>query len=120
MNRLVLALAVVLAVGPSLAGCDKPTPESCRKALLNMQHLLGNDAGTIDEAMIGAEIRRCRGGSSKVSVECATKATSLDELRKCSFYKVPELLPSAPAAGFAGSSAAGSAAAGNAAAGSAQ
>ena len=107
MIRLALTFLAVVA----LAACDKPTPESCRKALVNMQHLLGNESQA-DEAQLASEVRRCRGGSSKASVECATKASSLDELKKCEFYKVPEV-PIVPAG--SGSAAAPAPAAGSAA-----
>ena len=79
-----LLLIAVLALG----ACDKPSPESCRKALLNVQHLNGTENPN-DPASLEGEVRRCRGGSSKAAVECATKATSLDELHKCEFFKVP-------------------------------
>ena len=85
MIRLVLlALLAVAALG----GCDKPTPEACRKALLNMQHLLGNTSQS-DEAAIASEVRRCRGGSSKTAVACAIKAQTLDQLKACEFEKIP-------------------------------
>ncbi len=77
-----LFLIAVLA----LSACDKPDPESCRKALLNVQHLNGTENPN-DPASLEGEVRRCRGGSSKESVECAIKATSLDELHKCGFHK---------------------------------
>ncbi|MGE5183976.1 MAG: hypothetical protein ACM31C_18020 [Acidobacteriota bacterium] len=85
MKRLFLLAAV--ALGP-LAACDKPDPDACRKALANMQHLLGTDTSN-DPAALEGEVRRCRGGSSRAAVECATKATTLDELRRCDFMKVP-------------------------------
>lgn len=82
MSRLIL-LAVL-----ALAACDKPTPDACRKALTNMQHLLGTESQN-DQNELEGEVRRCRGGSSKEAVECASKATSLDELKRCDFMKVP-------------------------------
>ncbi|HEY1551808.1 MAG TPA: hypothetical protein VGG28_28475 [Kofleriaceae bacterium] len=69
-----------------LGACDKPTPESCEKALHNMEVLLGTDNLNTPAEMQG-EVRRCRGGSTKESVECAVKATTLDELAKCDFEK---------------------------------
>lgn len=95
-----LLLAALLA----LAACDKPTPESCRKALVNMRHILGNDSQT-DEAQLASQVRACRGGSSKASVECATKAANKEDLKKCQFYKVPDEPPAGSgSAGSAGSS----------------
>ena len=84
MTRLVSIVLAVLA----LAACDKPTPEDCRKALSNMQRLLGTEHLNTDANLEG-EVRRCRGGSKRKAVECAIKATTLDELRACDFEKVP-------------------------------
>ena len=76
-----IAMFVCLLV----AGCNKPSEESCKKALLNMQHLLGTDkenkAGDLE-----SEVRRCKGGSTKEAVECAAAAPTLDDLKKCDFY----------------------------------
>jgi hypothetical protein len=108
MTRLVSILLAVVA----LAACDKPTPEDCRKALLNMQQLLGTQNLNTNESLEG-EVRRCRGGSKRKAVECAIKATTLDELRACDFEKVPgkETLK-----GMGGGSAAAAPAAGSASA----
>jgi hypothetical protein len=83
MMRLVL-LAVL-----GLAACDKPTPEACRKALMNMQHLLGTE-NLNDSASLEGQVRRCRGGSTKEAVECAGKAATLDDLKRCEFMKPRE------------------------------
>ena len=79
MKRLGLALMFVL-------GCNKPSEENCRKALDNMEHLLGTES-LATPGQIEGEVRRCKGGSSKEAVECAIKATTLAELEKCDFYK---------------------------------
>ena len=42
---------------------------------------------------IEGEVRRCKGGSSKEAVECAIKATTIEELRACEFMKVPDKKP---------------------------
>ena len=95
-----VALLALLA----LAACDKPTPESCRKAIVNMQKLLGMPPNSSDEAAIANEVRRCRGGSSKTSVECASNAKSLDDLKKCEFFKLPDnVLDPKPAGSGSGS-----------------
>lgn len=106
-------LAALLAV--PLAACNKPTDEACRKAISNMRTLMGTE-NLRDNDGVEGEVRRCKGGSSKKSVECAIKATSLDDLRTCDFFKVPENAPgiggsAAPvgSAGSAGSAMAGSA-----------
>jgi hypothetical protein len=85
-----LVLAVVTTLG--LAACDKPNPEDCRKALLNMQHLLNTESFNT-KADLEGEVRRCRGGSKRTAVQCAIKATTLDELRACDFEKVPGKAP---------------------------
>ena len=118
-------LACLVALAVSLPGCAvKPTEEECRKAIANMQRLMGTDT-VRDDARIESEVRRCKGGSKKKAVECAMKATTLDDLRTCDFFKVPPgakgMPTETPGAGSdtAGSGSAGSAAAGSAAAGSA-
>jgi len=80
---------VVLAL-LALVACDKPSEDNCRKALLNMQHLLGTDTqnDSTSSADFEGEVRRCRGGSSRAAVECAIKATKLDELERCEFFKI--------------------------------
>jgi hypothetical protein len=105
MTRTLLAVAVVV-----LVGCDKPTKEDCHKALVNMQHLMGTE-NTTANASIEGEVRRCQGGSTKEAVACAIKATTLDELRHCDFYKVPE---GAPVGSGSGSASTGSASTGSA------
>jgi hypothetical protein len=81
-----IALGALGALGV-VAGCDKPSEDSCRKALLNMQHLMGTDSQN-DTTFLEGEVRRCRGGSRRDAVECAVKATTLDELQRCEFFKV--------------------------------
>jgi len=113
MTRLVsLMVASIFAVGA--LGCTKPTEEDCRKALANMRRLMGTD-NMRDDGRLEGEVRRCRGGSKKKAVDCAVKAQTLDDLRHCEFFHVPEGakgLPddhssgSAPNMGSAGSGAA--------------
>jgi len=71
------------------AACEKPSEENCRKALANMRDLMGTESGVGGRDLEG-DVRRCKGGSSKKSVECAGKATSLDDLEKCEFMKMPD------------------------------
>ena len=103
MTRLSLLFAVVLATGCA----TKPSSDDCRKAIENMQRLLGTD-NMRDDGRIEGEVRRCKGGSTKKAVACAMKAQTLDDLRACEFFKVPDVLPST-APGSAAGSAAGSA-----------
>jgi hypothetical protein len=67
-----------------LAACNKPEADDCRKALQNMQEILGTDQmkNNVD---IESEVRRCKGGSSKESVACAMAAKTLPELQQCNF-----------------------------------
>lgn len=119
-----LVLATVTVLG--LTACEKPNPEDCRKALLNMQHLLGTENFNT-KADLEGEVRRCRGGSKRTAVACAIKAQTLDELRACDFEKVPGKPPVGagsnamikPAPGGAAPAAAGSAAPAGSATGSA-
>lgn len=105
----VQGLLVVLAMF-ALGACDKPSEDSCRKALLNIQQLMGTDTQN-DTSFLEGEVRRCRGGSRRAAVECATKATTLDELQRCDFFKVNMGSKTGSATGSAGNAgnAAGSA-----------
>ena len=108
MTRLALLIVAMTAFG-----CSKPSEESCRKAIGNMQRLMGTD-NLLEPSEVESEVRRCRGGSKRAAVECAIEAQTLEDLRHCDFYKVPA---NAPGIGTqAEGSAAGSAAAGSAAA----
>jgi hypothetical protein len=84
VTRLGLIASLVLGIG-----CEKPSEDSCKKAIANMQHLLGTEHLNEGQDMQG-EVRRCKGGSSREAVDCAIAAKTLDELRKCDFMKVPE------------------------------
>jgi len=83
MKRFILLLTLVTAA------CNKPAPEDCRKALTNMQHLLGTD-NLLKTGDFETEVRACRGGSSKESVECAIAANTVEQLRACGFMKAPD------------------------------
>lgn len=88
MKRLPIWIVAVLAI----AGCNKPSEGDCRKAIANMQHLMGTEhlrddpAGT---AALEGEVRRCKGGSKKKAVKCAMDAKTIEDLQKCEFYHVP-------------------------------
>jgi hypothetical protein len=84
MKRLVLIALSLCA----LAACDKPTDQDCRKAIANMQHLLGTENLNVNKSIEG-DVRACREGSKKDAVACAIKAQTLEELKACDFYKVP-------------------------------
>jgi hypothetical protein len=82
MKRFAVVLGLVMLAG----ACDKPSEENCRKAIANMRALLGTDNPTVD---IEGDVRACKGGSSKKTVECAMNATSIDQLKACGFFKTP-------------------------------
>jgi hypothetical protein len=109
-----IAIAAAAGLATLATGCNKPTPDSCRAALTNMQRLMGTD-NLLKPAELETEVRSCRGGSTKQSVECAIKATTLAELHRCDFYKLPPSdTPKAPDGSAAGSgSATGSATTGS-------
>ena len=97
MTRLALLFALVVATGCS----TKPSTDDCRKAIANMQRLMGTD-NMRDDGRIEGEVRRCKGGSKKQAVDCAMKAQSLDDLRQCEFFKVPDsMLGTDPGTGSA-------------------
>ncbi|HVK87889.1 MAG TPA: hypothetical protein VM513_27405 [Kofleriaceae bacterium] len=87
MTRKLLAVVLVVV---GLGACDKPSEEDCRKAISNMQTLLGTDKLLAVEDLQGA-VRRCKGSSSKKSVQCAIEATSVEALDKCGV--MPESKP---------------------------
>lgn len=77
-------LLVTMLGAAALAGCNKPEAEDCRKAILNMEKLMGTaDVKGADD--IEGEVRRCKGGSTKDAVACAIAATSLEQLKACGF-----------------------------------
>lgn len=88
VKQVITSLGLIVALVAGTA-CSKPSEDDCRKALANMQSLLGTEYISKNSDMQG-EVRRCRGGSSKKAVDCAIAAKTLDELRACEFMKVPE------------------------------
>jgi hypothetical protein len=123
MKRLLAVTILAAASVLSLGACNKPSEDSCRKALANMQRLMGTE-NVRDPAALEGEVRRCKGGSKKAAVDCAIKAQTFDELKQCKFYDLPDsILPSnlrnGSAATGTGSAMSGSGAAGSAMSGSA-
>jgi hypothetical protein len=80
----VVAGVVGLVVACGLGGCNKPTADDCRLAIANMEKLLGTDTAAKNVDPEG-EVRRCKGGSTREAVDCAVKATTLDQLKACEF-----------------------------------
>jgi hypothetical protein len=80
MKRFLLVVVAVAGIG----ACNKPTADDCRQAIKHMQELLGTDTAarnTDNEA----EVRLCKGGSSREAVACAIKASTLEDLKACDF-----------------------------------
>ncbi len=90
MKRFAVVFGLVVLAG----ACDKPSEENCRKALANMRTVLGTEAAAADAE---GDVRRCKGGSSKKSVECAINATTREQLTACGF--LPEKKAGEPASG---------------------
>ncbi|HEX3475456.1 MAG TPA: hypothetical protein VHT91_10570 [Kofleriaceae bacterium] len=80
MKRFLLVLAALAPLGAG--ACNKPTQEDCRKAISNVERLLGTEA-TARNTDNEAEVRRCRGGSTKENVACRIRATTVQELDAC-------------------------------------
>ena len=79
-------LVVVALLGPvGLGACNKPAAEDCRKAILNMENLLGTTTVGKADGDLEGEVRRCKGGSRKEAVACASSATSVEQLKACGF-----------------------------------
>ena len=83
MKRFLLVLAALAPLGAG--ACNKPTPEDCRKAITNVERLLGTEAAARSADNDG-EVRRCRGGSTQENVACAIKATTVEELKACKLW----------------------------------
>ena len=86
MKRLALVGIGCLTGLLLLAGCNKPSDDACKKAIVNIKHLHNTD-NLSDKSDLDGEIRRCRGGSTREAVDCAGAAQTLDELNKCAFNK---------------------------------
>jgi hypothetical protein len=82
MKRFLFVLAALAPLGTG--ACNKPTPEDCRTAITNMERLLGTEAAARNTD-IEAEVRRCRGGSTRDAVACAIKAATPEDLNACGF-----------------------------------
>src|SRR5262249_47264630 len=95
MKRFLLVLAALAPLGAG--ACNKPTPDDCRKAISNMERVLGTEAAARNTGN-EREVRRCRGGSTKEAVACAIKATTTEELKACAFMGSKGKSAAAPSA----------------------
>ena len=64
----VVFAAVLGAAAGILGACNKPEADDCRKAIANMQKLLGTDTSAKNVDSEG-EVRRCKGGSTREAVD---------------------------------------------------
>jgi hypothetical protein len=81
MKRFLLPILALLTI-PLAVGCDKPTEEQCRKAVVNIRKLTGTSQSDFG-ADPQAAIRSCRGNASKQSVICMMEAKTVAELKNC-------------------------------------
>ena len=93
----------LLLCGALFVACDKPSEEDCRKAVANMRSIHGTENPTVNA---DPDVRRCKGASSKKSVQCVIAAKTEADLAACGFKAAPA--GSAGSAGSAIGSAAGS------------
>ncbi len=70
-------LAAMLATG-----CDRPTEEDCREAVLNIRQLTELQ-DRLDESDVEAAVRSCRANATASSVACVRDATTVAELTAC-------------------------------------
>jgi hypothetical protein len=78
MKRFLLVVVALAGAG----ACDKPSAEDCRKAILHVEQLYGTE-NTGKNGDIEANVRLCKGGSSKQAVACKLKAESIEQLKAC-------------------------------------
>ena len=81
-TRLLSALLVIsfASLAPLASGCDKPTEADCKKAIENLDKL--HDVAP-DPKKEAASVRKCQASSSKSSVECMMKATTVEQANAC-------------------------------------
>jgi hypothetical protein len=76
--------ALVFGVGLVVfGGCNKPSEEDCRKAIENVMEIEGTQSMKRED--LAGDVRRCRGGSKRETVQCAIQAKTKDDLRACGF-----------------------------------
>jgi hypothetical protein len=79
MPRMRTLLVMVLL---SLGCANKPSEEECKKAISNIQKVLGLE-GTAIEADTIAAIRKCRGQSTRQAALCMAAAKTSEEIDAC-------------------------------------
>ncbi|HVV83794.1 MAG TPA: hypothetical protein VHE35_12050, partial [Kofleriaceae bacterium] len=80
-----------LAMAAAAAGCDKPSPSECRKAIENIRVVLGTAEQSEFGNATAAWVRSCRGSAKRKAVRCAIDATSMDQLKACNLISEKEI-----------------------------
>ena len=83
MKRFLLVVVAMISAGGASA-CNKPSAEDCRLAVTKVRDFYDSDSAT-KNADIEAEVRGCKGGSTKEAVACVLKAQSRTEFEACNF-----------------------------------
>jgi len=84
MKRFLFVIVAVTGLA-GIGACNKPEAEDCRKAIVNMEKLLGTTSVNNTPGDIEGEVRRCKGGSRRDAVACAIAATTVEQLKACGF-----------------------------------
>lgn len=77
MKRFLVLLAIIGA-----GACNKPSADECHAAVVNVHSIVDPGDASFD---VDGEVRRCRGGSSREAVACATSAKTRADLDACHF-----------------------------------
>jgi len=96
MKRFLLVVVAILSAGGAGA-CNKPSAEDCRLAVTKVRDLYDPEVATRNTD-IEAEVRACKGGSTKEDVACVLKAQAATEFEACNFWarKTPNGSPKPP------------------------
>jgi hypothetical protein len=78
MSRSFLILSFLVGV----AACSKPSPEDCRKAILNLQRIRGLDNST-NPPDPEAFTRKCRATGDPAVVRCLIEAKNEADVARC-------------------------------------
>ena len=79
MARMRTLLVVVLL---SLGCGNKPSEEECKKAIANIQKVLGVAESAVEADTVAA-VRKCRGQSTKAAANCMAGAKTIEEIDAC-------------------------------------
>jgi hypothetical protein len=77
------ALLLLAATALGAIGCNKPSEDDCRRAILNLYKVRGIDSSPQAPDPAPA-VRRCRSSASKDTVQCLINAKTAGEADRCS------------------------------------